>query len=85
MGTYNVTAFSPLIPGEQDTFNNVKTTYLSVTNIPVVGFIETHGESLHSDEIKTYYTSLGYIVSTIDSTLTPGLLADYDVLIVGED
>jgi thermitase len=85
LGTYNVTACSPLIPGEEDTSNNVKTTCLSVTNIPAVGFIETHGETLHSDEIKTYYTSLGYIVGTIRSTLTPELLADYDVLIVGED
>ena len=84
-GTYNVTAFAPPIPGEEETFNNVKTIHSRVSYAAVIGFIETHGESLHSDELKFYYESLGHIVITIYSSLTPELLADYDILIVGED
>jgi len=85
LGAYNVTAYAPPIHGETETFNNVKTILLKVSYAVVIGFIETHGESLHSDDLKTYYQGLGYIVDTIHSPLTPELLAGYDVLIVGED
>jgi len=85
MGTYNVTAYAPPVPGETDTFNNVKTILSRVSYAKVIGFIETHGESLHSDSLKIFYQSLGHIVNTIYSTLTPELLVDYDILIVGED
>lgn len=85
LGTYNITAYAPPVTGEEETFNNVETTVLTVSSAPVIGFIETHQESLHSDDLKFYYQSLGYIVDTIRSELTPELLTSYDVLMVGED
>jgi thermitase len=85
LGTYNVTAYAPPVLGEGETFNNVKTILLKVSYAAVIGFIETHGESLHSDDLKVYYQSLGHIVDTIYSPLTSELLAGYDVLMVGED
>jgi thermitase len=85
MGTYNVTAYAPPLPGEDDTFDNVKSTLLRVSYAAVIGFVETHGESLHNNDLKTLYENMGQIVSTIYSPLTPGLLADYDIIIVGED
>ena len=84
-GTYNVTAYAHPVLGEEYTFNNVKTMLCRVSYAVVIGFIETHGETLHSDDLKVFYESLGQIVNTIYSPLTPELLADYDVLIVGED
>jgi hypothetical protein len=47
--------------------------------------VQTHGESLHNDDLKTLYENMGQIVSTIYSPLTPELLAEYDIIIVGED
>jgi thermitase len=84
-GTYNVTTYAPPVPGEEYTLNNVKTVFSRVSYAVVIGFIETHGESLHTDGLKTFYESLGHIVVTLRSTLTPQLLADFDILIVGED
>jgi thermitase len=85
MGTYNVTAYAPLLPGEDDTFDNVKSTLLRVSYAAVIGFVKTHGETLHNDDLKTLYENMGQIVSTIYSPLTPELLADYDIIVVGED
>lgn len=84
-GIYNVTAYTPPVPGEEYTLNNMKTVFSRVSYAVVIGFIETHGESLHTDGLKTFYESLGHIVVTIRSTLTPQLLAEFDILIVGED
>ena len=84
-GTYNVTAYAPPVPGEEEVLNNVETKHVRVSYAAVIGFIETHGESLHSEQLKLYYESLGHIVNTIRSSLTPELLAEYDIIIVGED
>jgi len=84
-GTYNITAFSPPVPGEDEIFNNWETIYCAVSYIPVIGFVESHGETLHSEELKIYYKSLGYFVETIRETLTIKLLKNYDILVVGED
>ncbi len=84
-GTYNVTAYAPPVLGEEYTFNNVEMICLRVSYASVIGFIETHGESLHSGELKTFCESLGHIAVTIYSTLTPQLLEDFDILMVGED
>jgi len=84
-GIYNITAYAPSILGEEDTFNNAQTMVCRVSYAVVIGFIETHGETLHSDDLKLYYQSLNHIVNTICSPLTTELLADYDILIVGED
>ncbi|MEM2129937.1 MAG: S8 family serine peptidase, partial [Candidatus Bathyarchaeia archaeon] len=85
MGTYNVTAYSPAKPDEEDTANNVVTVYSKISYAAVIGFVETHGESLHSESLKTFYESLGHIVVTIRSTLTPDLLSEFDILIIGDD
>jgi len=84
-GTYNVTAYAPPVPGEEEVLNNVETEHVRVSYAVVIGFIETHGESLHGEQLKLYYESLGHIVNTIRSSLTPELLAEYDIIIVGED
>jgi len=85
MGTHNVTAYSPPLPGEDETFDNVKMKYLRVSYAAVIGFVETHGESLHSSDLKTFYENMGHITVTIHSTLTPEVLAGCDILVVGED
>jgi subtilisin family serine protease len=84
-GTYNITAYSPPVRGEYGTFNNRKTVHCRVTYIPVIGFIETHGEELYNEDLKRYYENLGYFVNTIHEMLTPKLLKNYDLLVVGED
>jgi len=84
-GTYNFTAYAPPVQNEEDTFNNVKTTISRVSYPATIGFIETHGENLHTDKLKTLYKDLGHNVVTINSLLTPELLADFDILFVGED
>ncbi|MEA2090717.1 MAG: S8 family serine peptidase [Thermoproteota archaeon] len=84
-GTYNITAYSPPVLGESITVNNRDTTSSIVSYASVIGIIETHGESLHTEELQHYYESLGHIVNKITSTITPGLLNNYDVMIVGED
>jgi thermitase len=85
MGTQNVTAYAIPVPSEDDTFDNVESTILRVSYAAVIGFVKTHGESLHNDDLKTLYENLGQIVNDIYSPLTPELLADYDIIIVGED
>jgi len=83
--TYNVTAYAPPVPGENLTANNLYTKFTRVTYAVMIGIIETHGESLHTEELANYYTSLGHIVEKITTTITPGVLDNYDIIIVGED
>jgi thermitase len=84
-GSYNVTAYALPMSGEEELQNNQRTVYSQVRYAAVIGFIETHGESLHSEDLKAYYEDRGEIVVTIHSMLTSELLADFDILIVGED
>ena len=82
--TYNVTAYAPPVPGENVTANNWYTKFIRVGYVVMIGIIETHGETLHTEELANYYTSLGHIVEKIITTITPGVLDNYDIVIVGE-
>lgn len=82
---YNITAYAPPVPGENVTANNWYTKFVKVGYAVMIGIIETHGETLHSEELANYYTSLGHIVEKITTTITPGVLDNYDIIIVGED
>ena len=85
MGKYNITAYAPPVPGEEEVYNNVKTKILRVAYPAKIGFVETHGENLHGEDLKTFYENLGHNVTTITSSLTPQLLEDFNIIVVGED
>lgn len=85
MGKYNITAYATPVPGEEDVYNNVKTKILRVSYPATIGFVETHGENLHGEDLNIFYENLGHIVTTITSPLTPQLLEDFDIIVVGED
>jgi len=84
-GAYTVSVCALPVPGETDTYNNIRSQRVVVTYPAVIGFIETHGESLHSDDLKTYYRNMGHTVVSIYSQLASEMLNDFDILIVGED
>ena len=83
--TYNVTGYAQPVPGENLTVNNRHTEFTRVTYAPIIGIIETHGETLQSEELDEYYRSLGHIVEKITTTITLEALGNYDIIIVGED
>lgn len=82
---YNVTVYTPPRSGEDFTENNLQKILVTVSYAPVIGIIKTHGETLHTDELTLYYSSLGYFIDEITVTLTPKILKQYDILIIGED
>jgi len=84
-GEYNVTSYVVPVPGESNTANNVRSVDVTVRRGAMIGIIETHRESLHSDALMDYYLSLGHIVEKITTTITPALLDKYQLIIVGED
>jgi thermitase len=84
-GIYNITACALPVFGENVTVNNVVTRLVDVRQAVMIGIIQTHGEYLHSTDLMNYYRGLGYIVDIITTTITPSLLENYDVIIVGED
>ena len=83
-GTYNVTSYVVPVPGESFIADNWATKFVMVGYPIIIGIIETHGETLHSEELVDYYMSLGYIVEKITSTITSEILSNYDVVMVGE-
>ncbi|TET63665.1 hypothetical protein E3J49_05810, partial [Candidatus Bathyarchaeota archaeon] len=50
-GTYNVTAYTPPVPGENVTVNNYATKLVIVSYATMIGIIETHGETLRTEEL----------------------------------
>jgi len=83
-GIYNITANAPPVPGENFTVNNWCTKFTRITYAVMIGIIETHGETIHAEELANYYASLGHVVEKITTTITPDVLSNYDVIIVGE-
>jgi len=84
-GRYSVSAYAPPVPGEEDTSNNIQVSGTVVSFGALIGLIGTHGETLHNNRLRGYYLSQGHIVDFIRVQLTPELLSDYDILIVGEE
>jgi len=82
--TYNVTTYALPVPGENFTANNWYSKFVRVGYAATIGIIETHGESLHNEELANYYARLGHIVEKITTTITSEVLDNYDLVIVGE-
>lgn len=83
--TYNVTAYSRPLPGEEYTVNNVATRIVRVRPITHVLFDQTH----ETDQINSYsewvasLNESGYIIDTHTyGPITPVVLNKYDVFII---
>ncbi len=85
--TYNVTAYSPPLPGEESTSNNIATTFVSVRPTEHILFDQTHG-TIGIGYFSKWVTAAvgrGDIVQTCDSgPITPTILEGYDVLVIPE-
>ena len=83
--TYNVTAYSPPLPGEEYTSNNVATRIVSVRPITHVLFDQTHSTDWiysYSEWVASLNES-GYIIDThTDGPITSVVLNNYDVFII---